>query len=57
MTKIGTVKVDKQKHQVIIDYVPDSQQKTSSGKNLLLATTGGFLWVDDIGVSVNVIKK
>ncbi len=44
-------------NKVIIEFDPESNQLSKSGKTFLLASSNGFIWEGDIGVSYNIIKK
>jgi hypothetical protein len=44
-------------NKLIIEFDPDSQILSKSGKTYLLSTSGGFVWDGDIGISWNVVKK
>jgi hypothetical protein len=44
-------------NKVIIDFNPDSRQESKTGKTFLLASSGGFVWVGDVGISYNIVKK
>ena len=46
-----------QGNKVIIEFNPDSKEKSKSGKSYLLATSKGFIQVGDIKVSYNIIKE
>ncbi len=30
---------------------------TSTGRSIQVASTGGFLWENEVGISLNIIKK
>lgn len=44
-------------NQVIITFDPNSKEPTKSGKSYMLATSNGFQYEGDIGVSFNVIRR
>ncbi|MCD6143627.1 hypothetical protein, partial [Thermococcus sp.] len=49
-------------NKVIIEFNPNSTQLSKSGKTYMLASSGGFVWVEDgnggmIGVSYNIVRK
>lgn len=44
-------------NKVIIEFDPKSQTLSKSGKTILLASSGGFVWENDIGISYNIVKK
>ena len=45
------------KNQVVIEYNPESKEKSKSGKTFVLATSSGFKWENGIGISYNIVKK
>lgn len=55
MAKIGKHEVKGNK--VIIDFDPNSKEISSTGKSFILASSGGYVYDGDIGVSFNIIKK
>jgi len=44
-------------NQVIITFDPNSKEVSKSGKSIILASSGGFQYKGDIGVSYNITKK
>ena len=49
-------------NKVTIEFDPDSTQLSRSGRTYILASSGGFVWVEDgnggrIGVSYNIVRK
>ena len=44
-------------NKLIIDLKLDSKELSKSGKTIMLATSNGFQWEGDIGVSYNVVRK
>lgn len=48
-------------NKVIIDFDPNSENLSKSGKTYILASSGGFQWEDiggqTIGISYNIVKK
>lgn len=44
-------------NQLTVDFDPDSQTLSKSGKTYLLASSSGFVWENDIGISYNIVKK
>jgi hypothetical protein len=44
-------------NKLIVEFDPDSTKLSKSGKTYLLASLGGFVDVDGIGVSYNIVKK
>ena len=43
--------------KLIVEFNPAETRPSKSGKTLVVATTGGFKWFGDTGVSVNIIKR
>ena len=43
-------------NKLIIEFDPDSQKMSKSGKSYMLGTSGGFKQIGDIKVSYNIIK-
>jgi hypothetical protein len=33
-----------------------TEGKSKSGKSMVIASTGGFVWSGDVGISVNIIR-
>lgn len=52
-----THKIDYEKNQIVIDFDPDSTEKSKSGKTVILSTSNGFKWEKGIGISYNIVKK
>lgn len=50
-------KLDMENNQLIIDLNMDSEERSKSGKTILLASSGGFQWEQEIGISYNIVKK
>lgn len=44
-------------NQVVITFDPDSKEPSKTGKTFILASSGGFQYEGDIGVSYNITKK
>ena len=49
-------------NKVVIDFDPTSTQLSKSGKTIMLASSGGFVWKGDgkkgeIGISYNIVRK
>lgn len=44
-------------NKLIIEIDLDSKNLSKSGKTYMLATSGGFIWEEDIGISYNVVRK
>jgi len=44
-------------NQVIITFDPNKTEISKSGKSKILASSGGFQYKGDIGISFNIIKK
>lgn len=53
------IKINKEKNSVTIEFDPDSKDESSSGKSVMLATSGGFVYDEGtgIGISVNIIRR
>ena len=43
--------------KIEITYDPDSTKTSKSGKTLVLASSGGFVWDGEIGISYNIVKR
>ncbi len=52
-----THRLDLENNQLIIDLNMDSKERSKSGKTILLASSGGFQWDQEVGVSYNIVKK
>lgn len=50
-------RLDMENNQLIIDLDMNSTEKSKSGKTILLASSGGFQWENEIGISYNIVKK
>ena len=55
MGKVGSYELKGNK--LIIELDLDSKVESSSGKTLMLASSAGFQWEGDIGISFNICKK
>ena len=44
-------------NKLIIELDMESETLSSSGKNIMLATSKGFIWEGDIGISYNIVKR
>jgi len=44
-------------NKLIIELNMESKELSKSGKTIMLATSGGFQWEGDIGISYNIVKK
>ena len=44
-------------NQVIITFDPKSTEVSKSGKSIILASSSGFVYEGDIGISYNIIRK
>ena len=51
----------KEGNKIVIEYNPNSKQLSKSGKTIMLASSGGFIWEKDgkgeIGVSYNIVRR
>ena len=43
-------------NKLIIELDMDSKQLSKSGKTIMLATSNGFIWENNIGISYNIVK-
>ena len=50
-------RLDRENNQLIIDLDMDSTERSKTGKTILLASSGGFKWEEEIGISYNIVKK
>ena len=44
-------------NKLIIELDMDSKELSKSGKTIMLATSNGFQWEGDIGISYNIVKR
>ena len=44
-------------NKLIIELNLDSKELSKSGKTIMLATSNGFQWEEDIGISYNIVRK
>ena len=44
-------------NKVTIEFDPNSTTPSKSGKSVILATSHGFLFRENIGINYNIIKK
>ncbi|MBI2672374.1 hypothetical protein HYX16_05555 [Candidatus Woesearchaeota archaeon] len=44
-------------NKLIIELNMDSKKLSKSGKTIMLATSNGFKWEGDVGISYNIVKK
>ena len=44
-------------NKLTIDVDMNSKTLSKSGKTFMLATSGGFVWEGDIGISYNIVKR
>lgn len=44
-------------NKVIIEFDPNSKELSRSGKTFMLASSGGFQWESEIGISYNIVKR
>ena len=44
-------------NKLIIELNMESKELSKSGKTIMLATSNGFQWVGEIGISYNIVKK
>lgn len=44
-------------NKLSIDFDPESKTLSKSGKTYLLASSNGFKWEGDVGISYNIVKR
>ena len=44
-------------NKLIITLDMESKELSKTGKTIMLATSNGFQWEGDIGISYNIVKK
>jgi len=44
-------------NKLVIELDLEGKELSKSGKNYLLASSHGFVWEGDIGISYNIVKK
>lgn len=44
-------------NKLTIELDMNSKTLSKTGKTIMLATSGGFVWEGDIGISYNIVKK
>jgi len=44
-------------NKLTIDLDLNSTTRSKSGKTILLASSNGFVWVGEIGISYNIVRK
>ena len=44
-------------NKLIVELNMDSKELSKSGKTIMLATSNGFQWEGDIGISYNMVRK
>lgn len=44
-------------NKLTIELDMGSNKLSKSGKTIMLASSGGFVWDGDIGISYNIVKK
>ena len=47
----------KESSKIEITYDAASTKESKSGKTIVLASSGGFVWDGDIGISYNIVKR
>ena len=50
-------KKKKKGDKVEIEFDPKSTTSSKSGKTIILASSGGFQWEGDVGISYNIVKR
>ena len=46
-----------EENKLTIEFDPESKTLSKSGKTIMLATSGGFIWDGEVGISYNIVKK
>ena len=44
-------------NKLVIELDLNSTTKSKSGKTVMLASSGGFAWVGNVGISYNIVRK
>jgi len=44
-------------NKLTVEFDPDSKTLSKSGKTYMLASSGGFVWNGDVGISFNIVKR
>ena len=44
-------------NKLIVELDLDSQTLTSTGKTIMLASSKGWVWEGDIGISYNIVRR
>lgn len=44
-------------NKLIIEFDPASEDLSKTGRSYVLSSSKGFVWLDDVGISWNVIKR
>lgn len=44
-------------NELIIKFDPDSKELSTTGKSFILATSNGYQYKGEIGISFNIIKR
>jgi hypothetical protein len=44
-------------NKVVIEFDPEAKTLSKSGKTYMLASSGGFIWDGDLGISYNIVKR
>ena len=44
-------------NKLVVEFDPNSRQMSKTGKSILLASSNGFIWDGNVGISYNIIKK
>jgi len=44
-------------NKLVVEFDPNSKQMSKTGKSILLASSNGFIWDGNVGISYNIIKK
>lgn len=44
-------------NRLVIEFDPNSTTLSGSGKTIMLASSGGFVWFGEVGINYNIVKK
>jgi hypothetical protein len=44
-------------NKLTVEFDPENKTLSKSGKTYMLASSGGFVWFNGVGVSYNIVKK
>lgn len=52
-----TSKYEIKGNKLIVDLNLKSTERSKSGKTVMIATSNGFQWDNDLGISFNIVKR